>query len=140
MSFKWNEDKHTYELSQFSSVAAAKRHLDLVANVELTIQSDADYEIVKNNRKEINRLVKELSTSRKQMTAIVLGTFAPQCIAIEKHGTKLGDELTKKMDAWKPKEKKEKVFKLEIKSTDINALKKIEKMALKYSCEVSMDI
>ena len=139
MSFKWNEEKHTYELGKYSSVESAKKYLDNIANINFVITSDEDYKVVQDCRKELNRLVKELSTERKQMTAIVLSSFAPQCIEIEKYGVKLADELTAKMEQWKPKPQRDKVYKLTIKTTDLSALKKIEKLALKFNCEVTTE-
>ena len=133
--FKWNDEKHTYEITSVDAVNTAINRINEIANVNMVIASDADLKVVKANRTELNNLVKEISSYRKQMTALVLSQFAPQMIEVEKYGAKIANDLSEKIDAYVGKTKEE-TYKITIKTADKNALDKIIKLAQQYGCEV----
>lgn len=133
--FKWNDEKHTYEITSVDAVNTAINRINEIANVNMVIASDADLKVVKANRTELNNLVKEISSYRKQMTALVLSQFAPQMIEVEKYGAKIANELSEKIDTYVGKVKEE-TYKITIKTADKNAIDKIIKLAQQYGCEV----
>lgn len=135
-NFVWNKDTHTYEIVAESLVDVAKRNIDKIAEKkDIVIQNDADYKVVKDMRTELNKAVKEVADARKQMTAVVLSRFAPQCKEIEKYGAVIATELTAKMNEYK-NVVKDATYKITITSTDKKAIEKVKQVALNYGCEV----
>ena len=138
--FKWNNEKQTFEVARVGLVDLAKRKLDSLDLSNVVIDSDETYQRVWQARTEINALVKDLSSKRKQMEAIALSTFKPTCVEVEKYGAKISDKLTEKINEYKPKEKKkETTFKLIVKTNDGKVAKKFENMALKYGCSITTE-
>ena len=135
-NFEWNNETHTYELVSESLITIAKKNIDNLGQVkDMVITSEADLKVVKEARTEINKAVKEVATARKQMEALVLSTFKPQCIEIEKYGATIANELTDKINEYKG-DVKEAVYKLTITSTDKKAIEKLSAQALAYGCVV----
>lgn len=137
--FKWNEEKHTYELARVGLVEVAKSNIDKFDLRNVVITDDDTFKAVKEARKEINKMVGDLSKARKQMKAIVLSQFEPTCIEIEKYGAMISNELTTKINEYKRNgedEVKEKTYAITIKTKDLKALKKVEEYALKLDCQV----
>ena len=138
--FKWNEEKQTFEVAKVGLVELAKKKLDNLDLSNVVVDSDETYQRVWQARTEINALVKDLSSKRKQMEAIVLSAFKPTCVEVEKYGVKISDKLTALLNAYKPKEKrKTPVFKIVIKTEDLKVVKKFENMALKYGCVIQTE-
>ena len=138
--FKWNDEKKTFELARVGLVEIAKKNIDKYDVRNLVVATDSDLEVIKNARKNINKLVGELSKARKQMKAIVLSQFEPTCIEIEKYGALISNDLTKMINEYKAKSEGEKVketsYTISISTEDGLVAKKIEKYALKYGCQV----
>ena len=135
--FKWNEKKKIYEIAEVGLVDIAKRKLDEYDLRNVVIDSDETYKIVWSARTQINNMIGDLSKSRKQMEAITLSYFKPYCMEVEKYGSMISDELTKKLNAYKPKEKKKPTtFSITIKTEELKVIKKLEQMALKYGCQI----
>lgn len=135
-NFVWNKEEHTYEIVAESLVDVAKRNIDKIAEKkDIVIQNDADFKLIKDMRTELNKAVKEVADARKQMTALVLSKFVPQCKEIEKYGALIANELTLKMNEYK-NVVKENTFKLVISSTDKKAIEKVKQFALNFGCEV----
>ena len=136
--FKWNEQKQTYEIARVGIIDAAKKKLDALDVSNVVIETDEDYQAVWQKRTQINNLVKDLSTKRKQMEAIVISGFKPQCMEVERYGANISDKLTANLNAYKPKEKKAPTsFSITVKSNELRVIKKIENMALKYGCQIT---
>lgn len=134
--FKWNEEKQTYEVAKVGIVDTAKKKLDSLDLSNVVIQDDETYKKVYDARTQVNNLVKELSTKRKQMEAVVLSSFKPTCIEVEKYGATISDNMTKALLEYKPKEKKPSAITLTIKTEDKRVATKVEAFALKYGCQV----
>ena len=135
-NFKWNNDEHTYEIVAESLVDVAKKNIDMIAEKkDMVITNDADFKVIKEMRRLLNKEVKTVADARKQMTAIVLSKFVPQCKEIERYGALIATELTQKMDEYKGVVKDE-MFKLTITSNDKKAIEKVKQFALSYNCEV----
>lgn len=137
--FKWNEEKNTYELARVGLVEIAKNNIDKYDMRNVVITDDDTFKAVKEARKEINKMVGDLSKARKQMKAIVLSQFEPTCIEIEKYGAMISNELTAKINDYKrngEEEVKEKTYVLTIKTKEMKVCKKVEEYALKLDCQV----
>lgn len=133
--FKWNEKTHTYEIMSNSAVAVAKKNIDEIAKLDLVILNDEDLKAVKKRRTELNKNVEEVANARKQMSAIVLGAFAPQCEEIEKYGKKMSAELTKKINEYLGEEKVPS-YQITITSSDKATIERIKKYAARLECQV----
>lgn len=135
--FIWNIEKQTYEVAKEGLVELAKKKIDEYDLSKLVIETEEDYKRVWQARTQLNTLIKDLATKRKQMEAIVLNTFKPTCVAVEKYGAGVSEEMTKNLNAFKPKEQKTKMFSITIKCEDLKVIKKFESMALKYNCQIT---
>ena len=114
----------------------AKRNIDAIAEkANFVIQNDEDFKAMKKLRTELNNGIKEIADARKQMTAVVLSRFAPMCLEIEKYGAYIGQQLTEKINEYKPVQREE-TFKITIKSKDKKAIEKVKAYAIKFDCEV----
>ena len=133
-NFIWNNETHTYEVANKSIVDIAKHNLDEKGKLDFVIANEDDLKRAKKQRTEINNAVKEVSTARKQMTAVVLAQFAPVCKEIEAYGTQISAEITKKIKEFEGEVEK-KSYTLTIKTENISALKKIETLASKYGLQ-----
>ena len=135
-NFVWNKETHTYEIVKESLVEVAKRNIDAIAEkANIVIQNDEDFKAVKKLRTELNNSVKEVADARKQMTAVVLSRFAPMCLEIEKYGAFIAQQLTDKINEYKPVQR-DVTFKITIKSKDKKAIEKVKAYAIKFDCEV----
>lgn len=135
--FKWNEERQTFEITNVGIIEKAKTNLDKLDKSKVIIENDEDYKKVYDARTQVNNLVKDLATKRKQMEAIALSSFKPQCIEVEKYGATISDNMTKSLNAYKPKEKKATTYSITIKTQDLRVIKKFETMALKYGCQIT---
>ena len=134
--FKWNNEKKTFELVDVGLIQVAKNNIAQYDLSKLVIQDEADYKKVYEARTKINNLVKDLSTKRKQMEAIVVSGFKPQCIEVEKYASEISNAMTENLNAFKPKQKAKTSFQITIKTDDPKVIKKFETMALKYGCQI----
>lgn len=135
--FKWNEERQTFEITNVGIIEQAKANVDKLDLSKVVILNDEDYKRVYEARTKVNNLVKDLASKRKQMEAIALSSFKPQCIEVEKYASNISDEMTKSLNAYKPKEKKAITYSITIKSQDLRTIKKFETMALKYGCQIT---
>lgn len=137
--YKWNDETHTYALEKANSVEVAVRHIENLQLKNLVIQNDDDYKALYDCRTEINKYAKEISTLRKQMVMAVTGQFQVECKTIEKACLEATNEMTERLNAYRPKTREKKVFKLIIKTDDTKALDKVRNYALKYGCEITQE-
>lgn len=129
----WNQAKGQYELAQFTSMESAKKYIDSIALTNVVIQNDEDYDAVKESRTQVNKEVKDISTARKQATAVILSLFEPTLKELERYANAKSDELTKMMNDYRPTKPREKrVFKLEVRFDNPKALEKVTAYAKKY--------
>lgn len=134
--FTFDENKHTYVLTKENSVEVACRNIANLQLKNLVLQNDDDYKTLYDCRTEINKIAKQISDLRKQMVKAVTGQFQIECKQIEKACVEATNEMTERLNAYRPKTREKKVFKLIIKTEDTKALDKIRTYALKYNCEI----
>lgn len=138
MAYKYDEERHTFVLDKYSSVEAGKQALDKLAKKELVISNDDDYNLLYDKRTELKKEITYVATMRKQMVGAITGQFSAECKEIEKYGSALYEEMTSRLNAYKPpKERKKSSWKLTIKCSDYNAYNKIRNFALQLNAEVS---
>lgn len=135
-NFVWNKETHTYEIAKESLVDVAKRNIAKYQELtNVVIQNDADYNRIKDARTELNKAVKDVADARKQMTAVALSLFAPQCKEIEKLGAQVAGQLTVMINEYKGVTK-DTTYKITVSSLDKKAIEKVKEFALKFGCEV----
>ena len=134
---KWNAQKGQYELANFTSTEQAKQYIDSIAKTDLEILNDEDYRIVYQSRTKVNSEQRDVATARKQATAIILSLFEPTLKEIEQYCISKSNELTAKLNAYKPpKEREKKSFKLEATFDNQKALEKVRAYAIKYGATI----
>ena len=69
----------------------------------------------------------------------VTGQFQAECKTIEKACLEATNEMTERLNAYRPRTYEKKTFKLTIKTNDLKALDKVRSYALKYGCEVTQE-
>lgn len=133
----WNNSKGQYELAQFVSVEHAKAYIDSIALTNVVIQSEEDYSAVRSCRTMLNKERDEIKDARKQATAVILSLFEPTLREIENYISAKSDELTLKLNAYKPrKEREKKSWKLEVSFDNPKALEKVKQYAIKYGGKI----
>ncbi len=137
----WNEENRKYEIApsdpkfktlekEVDDFITKNQHKDMV------ILTDDDYSLLKKARTNINKKVDEISSKRKQAVGLLVGEFSSNCIAIEKKLSKVSNEMTERLNQYKPVVKSNKVFTIKISSENKNAIDKIIAMAKKYGLNV----
>ena len=138
MAYTYDEQRHTFVLDKYSSVEAGKTALEKIAKRELVISNDEDYDLLYDQRTLLKKETKYVADKRKQMVGAITGKFVAECKEIEKFGSELYEEMTAKLNAYRPpKERKKTSWKLTIKCDDFNTYNKIRNFALNYGVEVS---
>lgn len=137
--YVYDETKHTYALEKANSVEVALKNIGNLQLKSLVLQSDDDYKTLYECRTEINKIAKDVASLRKQMVQAVTGQFQIECKTIEKACAEATNEMTERLNAYKPRTRERSVFKLTIKTTDLKVLDKLEKLAKKYGCEVTVE-
>ena len=106
--FHYLKEERRYELITKSGELVS----DLVAKFikqheagDVVILNDADYKVVKDHRTEINGLLDEIESARKQTTAVVINPLVNACKPLEKSLKEASARLKEKLDAYKPKDK-----------------------------------
>ena len=105
--FHYLQDERRYELKTKSGELVS----DIVAkfiqqhDVNVAINNDEDYKVVKNHRTEINGLLDEIESARKQTTAVVINPLINACKPLEKELKEASARLKDQLDAYKPKDK-----------------------------------
>lgn len=135
--YKFDDEKHTYVLVKSNSVDVAIRNIANLQLKSLVIENDSDYKALYESRAQINKFAKEVTDMRKQMVMAVTGQFQSECKTIEKACADATHEMTERLNAYKPKTRERKYFKLTINVDNISALNKIRKFALKYNAEIT---
>ena len=110
MTFHYDAERRTYEVYTESGKPLTEVVDEFIKThrVESEVLSEEDYKIVWAHRTAINNLMKKISSARKQTTAVVINPLDNACKPLEKRLQEVSDELTAKMLAFKPKEKKPK--------------------------------
>ena len=119
-----------------SSVEQAINCLKDLQHTDLTITDDETYKAVYNLRTEVNKQIKAIASARKQMTATIIAPFVQPCMEIEKAGALIVEEMTERLNAYKPREKGTTTYKMTISTENKNAFEKVKTYALKYGCEI----
>ena len=106
--FHYLKEERRYELITKSGELVS----DLVAKFikqheasDVVILNDADYKVVKDHRTEINGLLDEIESARKQTIAVVINPLVNACKPLEKSLKEASASLKEKLDAYKPKDK-----------------------------------
>ena len=108
--FHYLQDERRYELRTKSGELVS----DLVAKFikqhdkDFPLITEEDYKTLKGHRTEINGLLDEIETARKQTTAVVVNPLLNACKPLEKELKEVSARLKEKLDAFKPKEEKPK--------------------------------
>lgn len=136
--YTYSDEKHTYVLTKENGVEVARRNIENLQLKNLVLQNDDDYKALYDCRTEINKIAKDVATLRKQMVMAVTGQFQIECKTIEKMCQEATNEMTERLNAYRPRTREKTMFKLTIKTSDPSALAKIEKYALKFGAEVEL--
>ena len=135
----YDTEKHTFVLERVGLVEQAIDYLKSLQHTELVVDSEESYNALYKLRTEINKQVKIIADTRKQMVMAITGQFVNECKEIERAGNDISKEITERLLAYKPKEK-ETTYKMIIKTTDRNAFEKVKSYALKYGLEITEEM
>ena len=137
--FIYDTEKHTFVLERQDLVEKAISYLESLQHKELVVDSDESYNALYKLRTEVNKQVKIIADTRKQMVMAITGQFVSECKAIEKAGNDISKEITDRLLAYKPKTT-ETIYKMTIKTTNRNAFEKVKSYALKYGLEITEEL
>lgn len=135
----YDTEKHTFVLERQDLVEKAINYLESLQHKELIVDSDESYNALYKLRTEVNKQVKIIADTRKQMVMAITGQFVNECKAIEKAGNEISKEITDRLLAYKPKET-ETIYKMTIKTANRNAFEKVKSYALKYGVEITEEM
>lgn len=137
-------DKETgiYTINNFDNCKAIVQEFIANCHLDLVITNEADYKDVKATRTDIRKKKETVSTARKQIKEMLVGTFENQLKEIE---TMLGDAdavLKEKVDAYETEVKnkiaKQKIITLTIKGYDLKKVEKVKEYAIKQGLEAAI--
>lgn len=132
----FNDNSHTWEINLKNAVEQCKAFIKERECEEVKIDNDETYDALKDNRTEINNKLREIKNTRIQACRSITGEFEKSCKELEKLLLEAGNRMTDRIEAYKPRKKKDKPFVLTISTFDKKAYDKVKNFAIKYACEI----
>lgn len=132
-----------YKVKDFDNqISLVKDYIskNCLQNVEIT--DEQTFKEVKNKRTEIRKKLETISTARKDVTDLIIGTFSSQLKEIEKMLDAADKVLKSKVDSFQVattnKVEKPKFITLTVKGLDSKKIDKVKEYALKQGLEVAV--
>lgn len=135
----YDKDTGAYVISNFEKCKGIVQTFIKDCHLDMVITDEADFKEIKATRTNIRKKKETISTARKQIKEMLVGTFEAQLKELE---TLLGDadlKLKEKVDTWEAENKNKvaapKVITLTIKGYDLKKIEKIKESAIKQGLE-----